>query len=210
MSRNQQQNSMEIKTIFFFVLSFILINLIAAFPFLIVLIIIGFIKFDISINKILKAFWVTDYIKNKYGDNYEKIITQMKNNKQHQARIEKNRNKRNEIKKHYSTVVQKPQISYREEKLKQMQRDVENKKNKETSFYEKNQKTLQEKIAHSAKQKKTVADTQKHSWRDSVSSQWKNTSKNYFWNSKTQTFWNGKSIWDSYESVSEKFSSNNK
>jgi hypothetical protein len=39
----------------------------------------------------------------------------------------------------------------------------------------------------------------------------KNTHKNFFWNShKSKLFWENKSIWDDYESVTDKFSSNNK
>jgi hypothetical protein len=41
----------------------ILINFIIAFPFLIVLIVIAFFKFDLNLNKILKNFGVTDYLK---------------------------------------------------------------------------------------------------------------------------------------------------
>jgi hypothetical protein len=56
MSRHQQKHPMEGKTIAFFVIGFILVNLIAKFPFLIVLILIAFFKFDLNINKILKSF----------------------------------------------------------------------------------------------------------------------------------------------------------
>lgn len=202
---------MEGKTIAFFVIGFILVNLIAEFPFLIVLIIIAFFKFDLNINKILKSFWVTDYVKKNFWGNYEQIIAEMKKNQKHQSRIAKNREKRTQVERHYSTARKNNQISHREERLEQMQRDIENKKNEERSFYHKNQKTLQEKFAESAKQKKVQTEKPKSSWRDAVSSQSKNNSKNYFWNTKKlNTFGSWKSIWDNYESVTEKFSSNKK
>lgn len=100
---------------------------------------------------------------------------------------------------------------YKIEKDQEILENKEEKRNNESSFYEQNRKKLQEKFSNNLEKKsEPSAYDNENSWRNAVG---KTTAKNnnFFWNNKKpKTFWNGKSIWDDYESVTEKFSSNKK
>lgn len=242
MSRHQSKKpvKMEWKTIVFIIMIVILINFIIAFPFLIVLIIIAFFKFDLNLNKILKSFGVTDYIKKNFWGDYEKMINEMKQNLDHKERIIKNKRKNPKVEEffheakqnnwgenlervHYSSVEKTIENNRKEEEEKE-----------EMKIREKNKSVLKEKLSHKKIVTKYTQDVHKKSdilsnkhWNKLIGndggephkfasdfarkSQNKTTNKNFFWNTKqTTSFGNGKSIWDSYESVTDKFSSKNK
>ena len=100
---------------------------------------------------------------------------------------------------------------YKIEKDQEISENKEENRNNQSSFYEQNRKKLQEKFSNNLEKKsESSAYDNENSWRNAVG---KTTAKNnnFFWNNKkSKTFWNGKSIWDDYESVTEKFSSNKK
>jgi hypothetical protein len=228
----------EWKTIVFIVMIIILINFIIAFPFLIVLIVIAFFKFDLNLNKILKNFGVTDYLKQNLWGNYDKIVAEMKQSQQHKGSINKNEDSEVE---EYSHEASKDQWIKRSDRIYhssvegriENNRQVEEKK-EEIRIKEKNKSVLKEKLSHKKVVTKYTQDVNKKSdilsnkhWNKLITndhseshkfasdfarkSQNKSTSKNYFWNTKqTTSFGNGKSIWDNYESITDKFSSNNK
>ncbi len=100
---------------------------------------------------------------------------------------------------------------YKIEKQNEILENKEEKRNNQSSFYEQNRKKLQEKFSEKLENKSESSKyDNENSWRNAVG---KTSAKNnnFFWNNKKpKTFWNGKSIWDDYESVTEKFSSNKK
>jgi hypothetical protein len=231
---------MEWKTIFFIVFLIVLFNIIVTFPFLIVLIIIAFFKFDLNLNKILKTFGVTDYIKKNFWKKYETIISEMKQSQQYKNRIAKDRNKNSEVEDFFQEASNNqsknrndgmlyPSIESTIENNRQIEEEKE-----EMRIREKNKSVLKEKLSHKKIVTKYTQDINKKSdilsnkhWNKLIGndiseshkfasefarkSQNKSTSKNYFWNTKqTTSFGNGKSIWDNYESITDKFSSNNK
>lgn len=100
---------------------------------------------------------------------------------------------------------------YKQQKQEEVYEQKQEEKNNQTSFYEQNRKKLQEKFSENIEKKNyNNSSDENNSWRNAV---WKTTAKNnnFFWNNKkSKTFWSGKSIWDNYESVTDKFNSNNK
>lgn len=72
---------------------------------------------------------------------------------------------------------------------------------------EKRKKILEQKLSQKSYTQKK--EDNNYSYERKTHSSVKNN--NFFWNSKkTKSFWSGKSIWDNYESVTERFSSNKK
>lgn len=214
MSRqNIQKQPMEWKTILFMVLLFIGFNILIAFPFVIILIVMGCFKYNISLNRILKTFWVTDYLKNNFWTNYEKIILEIKKSKKYQQRVKRNsvkKSNREELFTDSKWVQIDEWVEMKTEaRFNQMQRELDTKRNKEKMFYQHNQKRLQEKLSNTTK-KKNIINTASSPWKNPLSST-HNTKNNFFWNTKkSDSFGSGKSIWDNYESVTDKFSSNKK
>lgn len=208
----QRKSKGNTNPIFYIIIAIVAINIIAAFPILIVFIAIWFFKWNINLEKILNNTGINNFLKKQFWANYEKIITEIKKSKKYQQRVKNNRNKREKVEDLF-TDNQWKQIDWEdislkpEEKFKKMQRELEVKKNQEKVFYQQNQKILQERFAESSKQKKSENKT-----RDSFkSSRWSQSNKNFFWNThKSNLFSENKSIWDDYESVTDKFSSNNK
>ncbi len=100
---------------------------------------------------------------------------------------------------------------YKIEKQNEVLENKEEKRNNQSSFYEQNRKKLQEKFSENLENKSESSKyDNENSWRNTVG---KTTAKNnnFFWNNKKNTsFWKGKSIWDDYESVTDKFNFKNK
>lgn len=204
------------------ILIIIFINIIMAFPILIVILAILLFNWKINIEKILKISGINNFLKKQFWANYEKIISDITKSKKYKNRVRNNRNKREEVEDLFTDKMWKQlddeyidnykksenrTTIKREDKFNKMQQDFEDKQNQEKILYQQNQKVLQEKFAKSSKQKKSENKT-----RDSFTS-YRSTqrSNNFFWNNKTSdSFWEWKSIWDNYESVTDKFSSNNK
>ena len=208
----QRKTKVDISPIFYIVIVIIWINLIITFPILIVFIVIFFLNGKINLEKILQNTSVNNFLKKQFWTNYEKIIAEIKKSKKYKTRVHQNRQKRNQVEDLF-TDNQWKQIDWEdislkpEEKFKKMQRELENKQNQEKVFYQQNQKILQERFAESSKQKKSENKT-RDSFKSSRSSQ---SNKNFFWTShKSNLFSENKSIWDDYESVTDKFSSNKK
>lgn len=100
---------------------------------------------------------------------------------------------------------------YKKQKQEEVIQKQEEQKNTQSSFYEQNRKKLQEKFSENIdKNNSNTQVSNQNAWKKSVSSN--NSKNNNFFgnNKKPKTFWSGKSIWDDYESVTEKFSSNKK
>lgn len=102
-------------------------------------------------------------------------------------------------------------VEYKKQKQEEILEKKEEHKNTQTSFYEQNRKKLQEKFSEKPEKKSPSKIHQdENAWKKSVSSG-NAKNNNFFWNNKkSKTFWSGKSIWDDYESVTTKFSSNKK
>jgi len=213
----QRKSKGNTHPIFYIIIAIIAINIIAAFPILIVFIAIWFFKWNINLEKILQNTGINNFLKKQFWSNYEKIISEIKKSKKYQTRVKNNRQTRNQVEdlftdNQWNQIDGEDMTISAEEKFKKMQRELEDKKNKEKIFYQQNQKTLQDKLSQSSKIK--VEEKQKKYSSNTSSYQLNSTKKshkNYFWNSTgSSSFWEGKSIWDSYESVTDKFSSNKK
>lgn len=200
----------------FLVMCFIFIALIFLFfPFSIFIIFFAHKSILEFLNKEWKKTGIDDFLRKNYWTNYEKIITEIKKSKKYQTRVKRNRQTRNQVEdlftdNQWKQIDGEDMTISAEEKFKKMQRELEDKKNKEKIFYQQNKQTLQDKFAQQSKIKKAIKkDTP--SWRDAVSKNDKKSHKNFFWNNKkASSFGEGKSIWDNYESVTERFSSNKK
>lgn len=212
----QGKSKVNISPIFYVVIAIIVFNIIAAFPILILFIAVWFFNWKINLDKILQNAWVNKFLKKQFWANYEKIISEMKKSKKYQQRVKKNRNKRAQVEDLFTDNewkdIDENFERKSEEKFRKMQEELENKKNKEKVFYQQNQKTLQEKLEKSSKikhQEKKVNYSVNQWLHTHTSSATKN--KNYFWNThQSKSFWEWKSIWDNYESVTKRFSSNKK
>jgi hypothetical protein len=212
----QRNKKVNISPIFYIVLAIIIINIIIAFPILILFIALWFFKWDINLDKLIKNIGLSDFLKKQFWENYEDIIAEMKKTKGYQQRVRNNKNKRDQVEDLFTDSewkdIDENFERKSEEKFKKMQRELEDKKNQEKVFYQQNQKTLQDKLSQSSKVKaleKPKQDTSYKSLHTLNSS--KKINKNFFWNShKSNLFSENKSIWDDYESVTDKFSSNKK
>lgn len=210
----QSKNKVNISPIFYLVLAIIAVNIIVAFPILIIFILIFLFNGKINLEKVINNTWVNKFLKKQFWANYDKIIAEIKKSKEYQQRVKRNRNKRDKVEHlftdHNGRDIDENFERTSEQKFIKMQKELENKKQKERIFYQQNKQTLQDKFAQQSKIKKTVKNDTP-SWRDAVTKTDKKSHKNFFWNNKkASSFGEGKSIWDNYESVTERFSSNKK
>lgn len=212
----QSKAKIKISPVFYIVIIIIAFNIIAAFPILIVFIVIWFFKWNINLDKLIKNTGINDILKKQFWANYEKIIAEIKKSKKYQQRVRNNRNKRDQVEDLFTDNkwkdIDENFERTSEEKFRKMQQDLEDKKNKEKVFYQQNQKTLQDKLSQSSKIKyKEKSKKYSSDYSSYKLNSTKKSHKNYFGNSNTSSsFWEGKSIWDNYESVTDKFSSNKK
>jgi len=137
----------------------------------------------------------------KLSEKFSQIVVENKEYMKHQAKNNSsNHNSQNQI------------PNYRKNKIDELNERLEEKRDSQSSFYEQNKKNLQSKLQHEKKKSYAQSNINISNPKESTTA-YSSTSKNnnFFWNNKqNKTFWNGKSIWDDYESVTEKFSSNKK